>query len=454
MNAATRAAITENQGKLAAAAKAMRAIQEEHKDKPLAALPDNFKQAKADAEAATAALNTLREREAQEDATDRLYASCFDPATGTPKYGEAVRDEATGEVMFDLSKPAPKAVRAGRSYERRLNRIDPRAHAAAFEDFIRGGTARLETKHSAIRNEVMRTNSNELGGFAVPPDFRGELLSDVAASSIMWELCRQIPTTTNEAFWPTLTNDSATPRIYRSGFAGAFTAEGTIGTTAPLSGATPQTLSIGFKRIPVHTWSNEAAPVVFTPEQIEDQGVDLVAILRDIIQETLALDGDNMGFNGSGSGQPTGILNASGVTTVSTGSAGAMTYDGYVNLIFGSTGLPAQYRANATLAMNTDVYAKTLLIKDDNNLPLINVNTTPDRILTYPIRFSEWLPIVASAAKVVVFGDFKQYGMAMRTSLTISQVVGPHAPNTTVYARSRFGGDVLRSAAFKILLAS
>ena len=90
---------------------------------------------------------------------------------------------------------------------------------------------------------------------------------------------------------------------------------------------------------------------VFTPEQIEDEAIDLVAITKELIRETMTLDIDNYAINGTGAGQPIGILNATGVSTVASGAAADVTYAGYVRLIFGAAGLPAQYRAGATIVL-------------------------------------------------------------------------------------------------------
>ncbi len=455
------------EGKLSEAAKAMREHQVQNEGTPLGELPAGFHAAKAVAEQAMEELNKAKAVKSELDDADAIYAQAFNPKTGQPKFGNV--EAGTGDVTIGIpermqqGRPSRRnGVRAGSNHEMRLApRIDPKAHWAAANDYLRGGDLRLMEKHGNIRNELMRTTTGETGQFAVPGDFRAELLSDIAAVSVLFDMGRKIPTSTNEAYWPTLANAAASPRIYRTGYQESMgrVAEGLIGQTAPLSGATATIMPLSFKRIPVHTWSNEAVPIVFTPEQVDDQAVDLLSIAQEVIREASALAFDSEGIAGTGVGEAKGILDYADGTTeqtierVPTGSSAILTFAGFVNLVFGDPGLPTQYRPGAVHLMHTDTYANALLINDSaaTDRPLINAAATPDQILGFPIVFSEFMNIVAADTDVSIFGNLNQYGFAMRTDLTIEQIKGPHAPNTTIFARHRWGGDVLRTRAFKIL---
>ena len=64
----------------------------------------------------------------------------------------------------------------------------------------------------------LRAVIDEMGKRA--PELRSKY-GNIAAQTVVFGRARIIPTSTNEAFFPSLVNDSGTPRIYRSGLGGA-----------------------------------------------------------------------------------------------------------------------------------------------------------------------------------------------------------------------------------------
>lgn len=446
-------AINEARGDVSRAAQAMKACIDTVRDKPLDAMSgdvkEKFERAKADHAASAEKLSQLNARAREIEDTDRAYAETSAPVAGVTTYGQA--ELAEGHVT--ATAPVERARPRGRSYHAGVSGpIKAEEHRKAYGTFIRRGPVafQLENQHipSGPRNALM-TSSGELGGFLVPHDFRTELLSDVAAASIMMRLARRIPTSTNEATFPTIQSDTTSPRIYRSGFRGQFRAEGELGNPGTSLTAQNQP-KFGQKNIPVHSWMPD--PVLLTPEMLEDSAINVEQILNDVIAEQLALEMDSMCLvNGTGSGEPRGIIADTNVAIITATAAASIDYNAWIDLIFGPTGLPAQYRPGATIVMNTATYAATLKLNDGADRPLINVFTAPDSIYSYPIEFSEFLAVPASSAKVAIFGNFNNYGIAERTDLRIQRLDQAYPPNIAFLARARYGGDTLRSAAFKIL---
>jgi len=449
------------QRKFAEAAKAMKKIGAEARENPPEQMPETFQTAKADLEEATKQINRLKgieiaaaeaelyERQALEPVGEPLGAigGASDQPTGTP---------LSGEICTPYT--ASRSPRRGRDYNRYTQGpVNAAEHSRAFESYLRGGMAKFQVDHANLRPDVrnaLMTSSGELGGFWVPPDFRRELITDLAAASIIFRLARIIPTTTNEATFPTMLSDPTSPRIYRSGFRGAWRAEYETGVPGSTM-ATQNQPRAGLKNIPVHIWQPDS--ILITPEQMEDSAFDMEAVCSDVITETLSLDMDNLCLvSGTGSGEPTSILTnlnaiAGTPNRVTTTASGALDYNAIIDLIFSEDGLPAQYRSGATLVINTGTYADLLQLNDGVDRPLINVFTDPDRVYGYPIEFSEFMAVPASAADVGIFGNFNNYAIGERTDLRIMRYDQTHPPNITLLARARYGGDVLRPAGFRTL---
>lgn len=439
------AALAEARKKLADAAAFVRKTLDENPGKAVADLGEKFAAAQKDMADAGAQISLHRERVEVETSC----ADAFEPGSAAPMAGAL--DVTQDQVAEAVQRSRPRA--KGRSHwgaER--GPVDAPTHKRGFNTYLRHGATAFKIGFQSIgegpQNKLM-TSSGELGGFLVPPDFRTELISDSASQSIIMRLARRIPTTTNEATFPTIQSDTTSPRIYRSGFRGAMRSEGEVGGVSYTYTEQNQP-KFGQVNIPVHTWMPSV--VLITPEQMEDSAIDVESILTSIGAETLALEMDSACLvNGTGSGEPRGIIAHSGVTVVTATAAASIDYNAYIDLIFGATGLPAQYRQGAVLAMNTATYAATLKLNDGNDRPLINVFTSPDTMYGYPIEFSEFLAVPASSAKVAIFGNFANYGVAERVDFRIQRLEEKFAPNIGILMRARFGGDVLRPAAFRIL---
>ena len=76
-------------------------------------------------------------------------------------------------------------------------------------------------------------------------------------------------------------------------------------------------------------------------------------------------------FNGTGSGQPTGILAETGITEVSLSAANLVKYDKLVEAI---GKLKVGYRAGAEFAMNAATWDKIVGMVDSNGQPVARVN--------------------------------------------------------------------------------
>lgn len=325
-------------------------------------------------------------------------------------------------------------------------------HARAMYRYIRGGIGVLtpeEVNAYVMRDPEIEQISEEhallgtvdnLGGFAVTDDFMDGIIRDTAGFSVMRAQARVKSTKSSAASFLTIASGTDP---YPSGVSGSWRSEGWVsGGTAP---ATQNQPTFGRERIPVHIWTPDV--IELTQELLEDSQEDLEAEIRNILAETKALDEDSGFINGSGVGQPEGILNA-GLTTVTSGAAGAQTYGGLVNLY---VAVPAQYRQSGKWIMNSLTYGLLLVLEDTEGHNLFPVNQDLPKLFGKDILFSEFMPDGDTATNnAIVFGDLRNYGIADRKDLRIIRLVERYAPNVGIMAIARTGGQVLRTSGLRM----
>lgn len=321
------------------------------------------------------------------------------------------------------------------------------AHREAFRAYVLHGAPAAvavfeKHKMEAKERHALLTSDSTLGGFLAPDEMRMELVKDEAGIAVMRRICRVETTGAPALVFPTLASATTNPTIYSTGYTGSWRAEGAVGTdgTAPAVQDQP---TFGQARVPVYMWQPDA--VVLTPELLDDAKANVEAIIGEAIREVNSLDEDAAFTNGTGASQPLGLTNA-GITEVKSGSAAALAYGGLIDLF---TGLPAQYRRNATWLMNSLTYGKILKLADDQKMPIIPVNSLPNTLWGRPIEFNEFLPDVAADAYPIYFGNFRYYVIADRQDLRIQRLVEKYAPNTGLLPTARKGGRPVRLAAFR-----
>lgn len=147
-------------------------------------------------------------------------------------------------------------------------------------------------------------------------------------------------------------------------------------------------------------------------ELIDDTAVDLLGYLA--MQAGRAL-GNAFGtdlVNGSGSGQPFGIINNSvGVTGATTGVSGAPSYANLVDLEYSVIAPYRQSRSCYWLAADKTIggFRK---ITDTVGRPIWEPSAvlgSPDLLLGKPLVADPFMPALATNALSIAFGDFSQY---------------------------------------------
>ncbi|TFG63186.1 MAG: phage major capsid protein [Gemmatimonadales bacterium] len=365
-------------------------------------------------------------------------------------------DQATRNMIAMLKGEA-------KTYYRRVNgkvidvTLTPSQHELyneAFSMYVAYGSEDTRTQtarqklSAAIPSEkyALLTSGGDTGGFLVPEDFHAEVIKDLVGMSVFRQLCRVIQTGRDVAVFPSVNagTDANADLGYTSGFAGSYKSQRSMagGGTALTVQNQPR---FGQERIQIHRWEPDAIEVPL--EFVEDPGVDAMGVLAEVIAETKAMDEIASFTNGTGTGEPEGILSTgANIRTKSAGASATFTYSGLLDCW---ADLAAQYRQNATWMMNSPSYATILGLSDTDGMPIFSPNSLPGTLWGRPVAFNEHMPDVAAGAKPAIFGDFRHYVIADRMELRVMRLMERMAPNQGLLPIARLGGQVTRRNAFR-----
>jgi HK97 family phage major capsid protein len=212
--------------------------------------------------------------------------------------------------------------------------------------------------------------------------------------------------------------------------------------------------------IPLHELS--ALPKA-SQRLLDDSAFDIEGWLAGRIADKFARAEAAAFINGDGVDKPTGILTKTAVDNdvwtwgnlgyVPTGTDGDIgSGDAIIDLVYA---LGAQYRANATVVMNSKTAGLVRKLKDNDGRFLWSDGLAagePARLMGYPVVVAEDMPDVASNSYSVAFGDFASgYTVAERPDLRVLRDPFSAKPHVLFYATKRVGGDVSDFAAIKLL---
>jgi HK97 family phage major capsid protein len=240
------------------------------------------------------------------------------------------------------------------------------------------------------------------------------------------------------------------------------TASGWVSETA----ARPETDTPSFAEIAPPTGELYANPAA-SQAMLDDAAFDLEAWLASEIATEFARAEGAAFVNGNGTNRPKGFLAApSSAALDATRPFGTLQYLGTgdaaglgdaieLALIDLVHSLKAGYRQGASWVMNSATLAEVRKLRTSDGAFLWQpglVDGQPDRLLGYPLIEAEDMPDVAAGAFPIAFGNFRAgYLIAERSATAILRDPFTNKPFVHFYATKRVGGQVLDSAAIKLL---
>lgn len=191
-------------------------------------------------------------------------------------------------------------------------------------------------------------------------------------------------------------------------------------------------------------------------ELLQDGAIDVGAYIAEVLGERLAR-AQNYYFTigtgvTSGSSEPQGVVTGASEGVVAA-SASAITYAELVDLYHS---VDVSYRKNATWMLDDTTLAYVKKIVDGDQRPLWGAGLNAgqaDTIMGKPVIVNNDIPVIASSAKVIVFGDFKKYLIRDVMGLTVRVLNERYIDTGSIgfLALSRNDGVTLNSAALKYL---
>ena len=304
----------------------------------------------------------------------------------------------------------------------------------------RGDTSLFEVK-------AMNTLVPAEGGYAVPRQIDALIARQLVEISPIRALAQVVQTGTAG---------------YRKLVARGGTASGWVSETAPR----PETGAPLFAEIAPPTGELYANPAA-SQAMLDDAGFDLESWLASEIAMEFARAEGAAFVHGSGINQPDGFLNAPATAQadgarafgtlqyVGSGAAAGFGSNPEARLIDLVHTLKAGHRQGASWVMNSATLAEVRKLKTADGAFLWQpglVEGQPDRLLGYPVVEAEDMPDIAAGAYPVAFGNFRHgYLIAERSATQILRDPYTNKPFVHFYATRRVGGQVLDSAAIKLL---
>lgn len=382
------------------------------------------------------------------------------PATKTPTMSAADVARATGSigVGFEAGSEHVEIDRKTRAIveqqtlgltDTQMNAVFSREYREAFITYIRskGQLGRLSTSHERALSE----GTDSEGGFLVPAEFLAKMVEREPAPTALQSLVTGLQAGTDKLTMPK--NNYSASNLYTTGVRVQWVDE----KTGPTSEA--DATDFGNITIPIHT------AMMYhdvTNNMIEDSAFDILGWLSGKFRETADVVTENVILNGSGIGQPSGILLNPGGTdqpaVVNSGNASLLTADGLIDLAYSLLG---RYLPSARFVFNRISTEKAIAkLKDDDQRYLFaaGVNSDglatarPTSLLGFPFLSSDFMPDVAANAYPAIFGDLGGYYLVRRVGFSIqvlNEIVAT-ANKVRVLGRMRLGGQVAEDWELKV----
>ena len=362
---------------------------------------------------------------------------------------------------FDLvsrQDDAEKAITVLRSdvdeVKARLDRVSRAAARPTLDGIVRAGAPEVK---SFVDGYLRRGQVAELksitglipadGGYAVPREIDAMIASQLINISPIRQIAQVVQV--GSAGYRKL--------IATGGIASGWVSEGA---------ARPETATPKFAEVAPPTGELYANPAA-SQAMLDDAAFDLESWLASEVALEFARAEGAAFVGGTGVNQPLGFLSsAKSLVADATRAFGTLQYLASGNatgfnanpeskMIDLMHSLKSAYRQGASWVMNSATLSVIRKLKTSDGAFLWQpglVEGQPDRLLGYPIVEADNMPDIAANTFPIAFGNFKHgYLIAERSATQILRDPFTNKPFVHFYATKRVGGQVLDSAAIKLL---
>jgi HK97 family phage major capsid protein len=342
--------------------------------------------------------------------------------------------------------PPPVAVPSQTFTETRDAAKSAEIETRAFNAFLSGGWTAVNSNEE-LRTYAPLDSTQNTGqtGFTIPIQFMQQLEVKMKAYGGMLNDCNTVLSASgSQLLWPIM-DDTAN--------SGSWLAEnGTANQTNP-----------AFSNVAFTSNLASSDQVLISIQALNDTAFDLSGVLNSAFAVRLGRLLNAAYTNGSGSGQPKGILGVSGIGSVTnvgdpqTGNTSANSI-GVDDLNAVQFAVDDAYRNSPKARYHFGSSTLTTLMKLKNSLgnPIFVASVTagaPDTILGKPYTINYSMPTIASGHKPVLFGDFDKYVIRKVGEAQVFRYNELYMPNKQIgfEAYLRTDGQCIQPAAFAVI---
>ena len=342
---------------------------------------------------------------------------------------EIERLERQAVLDLELARPTSAAIthRPGQSQE-------PEKTGRASSEYKAAFWKTMKNKSSFEVQNALQVGTDSEGGYLVPDEFERTLVEALQEENLFRQLATIITTSSG---------DRKIPVVASKGTASWVDEEGTI----PESDDAFGQVSIGAYKL--------ATMIKVSEELLSDSVFNLERYIAKEFGRRIGAKEEEAFFVGDGTGKPTGIFHSTGGAGVgvTAASASAISIDEIMDLFYS---LKSPYRKNAAFVTNDATIKAIRKLKDGNGQYLWQPSVTagqPDSLLNRPLKTSAYVPVIASAAKTIAFGDFSYYWVADRQGRSFQRLNELFAVTGQVgfKATQRVDGKLILAEAVKVL---
>ena len=342
---------------------------------------------------------------------------------------EIERLERQAVLDLELARPTSSAIthRPGQSQE-------PEKTGRASGEYKAAFWKTMKNKSSFEVQNALQVGTDSEGGYLVPDEFERTLVEALQEENLFRQLATIITTSSG---------DRKIPVVASKGTASWVDEEGTI----PESDDAFGQVSIGAYKL--------ATMIKVSEELLSDSVFNLERYIAKEFGRRIGAKEEEAFFIGDGTGKPTGIFHSTGGAGVgvTAASASAISIDEIMDLFYS---LKSPYRKNAAFVTNDATIKAIRKLKDGNGQYLWQPSVTagqPDSLLNRPLKTSAYVPVIASAAKTIAFGDFSYYWVADRQGRSFQRLNELFAVTGQVgfKATQRVDGKLILAEAVKVL---
>ena len=335
------------------------------------------------------------------------------------------REEIEAELSRTTSKPITgKPMKADGDKAAKTGR--------ASDEYKKALLQAMRTNFRQISN-VLQEGIDPQGGYLVPDEYDKRLIDILTEENVMRTLGTNITTSGEHKI-----NIAATKPA-------AAWIEG--GGTLTFGDATFDQIILDAHKLHV--------AIKVTEELLYDNAFNLENYILTQFGKALSNAEEDAFINGTGVGQPLGILAETGGAQVgvTTASSTKVTADEIINLVYS---LKRSYRKNAAFLANDVCVAELRKLKDNNGQYLWQPSLQagePDRVLGYKVYTSPYFPVPTAGGTAVAFGDFSYYNIGDRGTRSFAELKELFAGNGMIgfVAKERVDGKLVLPEAVKLL---